>query len=267
MKSLPAVISALLLAASLTRAEPAPLGRMQTVKDQFLPGPELKPKAGDGRAPVVLRITAVYPHGTAGFRYDLTWSALEAGSYDLTQYLEPAAGAAAVALPPVPVEAAGILPPGPPQELPRSEGVVLPSIGGYRFWLPAGIALWVLGGAAFFYYTRRRRAAAGAAATAPGITLAQRLEPLLQRSLNSSLTVTEKAELERLVIVYGQERVGTAGQTTAAVWKNLREDADTGPWLRTLEDWLHRPSPVAPAPAEIETLLARIRATPPAATA
>ncbi len=254
----------LLLGGSGAMAAPAPLGRFQVVKDQFLPGPELKPRAADGRQPVVLRITAVYPHGTAGFRYDLTWSALEPGTYDLTKYLEPQAGAAPVALPPVTVEAAAVLPPGPPLlDLPPGEAGELPSTGGYRYWLPAGIALWVLAGAAFFYLIRKRRVPDSAAAGPSALTLAQRMEPLLRRSLAGPLATSEKAELERLVISYGQERLGTAGLATGAVWKALREDPATGPWLTTLENWLHRPSPVPPAPEEVREFLARVTTTTP----
>lgn len=262
MKSWPLCFFTALLLTFVAMATPAPLGRIQTIKDQFLPGPELRPRAGNGREPVVLRITAVYPQGTAGFRYDFTWSALETGSYDLTTFLEPANGAAPVKLPAVTVEAAGVLPAGPPPPLPDLASPRLPPIGGYRFWLPAGIVLWVLGGAAFFYYTRKRRVAAAQTTGPAAQTLAQRMEPLLQRALSGPLATSEKAELERLVIAYGQEHLGISGLDSGMVWKKLRENASTGLWLKTLEDWLHRPSPIPPTEAELKTLLTRITAAP-----
>ncbi len=263
MNPVPLLIALLLAVPTMAApAAPVPLGRMQVVKDQFFPGPELQARPGDGREPVVLRITAVYPQGTAGFRYDLNWSALEPGSYDLTKYLEPAAGAAPVPLPAVMVEAAGVLPAGPPGELPDPVVPELPSIGGYRFWLPAGITLWVLTGGAFFWLTRKRKSAAGPAVAASGQTLAQRLEPLLQRALAGPLETGEKAELERLVIAFGRERLGLTDAATPAVWQSLREDAATGAWLRTLEDWLHRRLPVPPTEGELKALLARITSTP-----
>jgi hypothetical protein len=245
-------------------ASPATLGRVQTLKDQFLPGPELQPRKSDGRAPVVLRITAVYPHGSAGFRYDFTWSALEAGTFDLTKFLEPAAGAAAVPLPPLNVEASGVLPAGPPGQLADQGKPALPSVGGYRIWLPIGISLWVLAGGYFFYLTRKKKAIAGPSAAPAAQTLAQRLQPLLQRALSGPMDVAEKAELERLVIAFGREHLGIMELTTPAVWHSLRENSATGPWLKTLEDWLHRPAPVPPAEAELADLLARIKSTPPA---
>jgi len=251
----------LLFTALLAAAAPVPLGRMQVMKDQFLPGPELQARPGDGREPVVLRITAVYPHGTAGFRYDLSWSALEPGSYDLTKFLEPAAGATPVPLPALTVEAAGVLPVGPPGELPDPGVPELPSIGGYRFWLPAGITLWVLAGGAFFYLTRKQKSAASPSVATAGQSLAQRLEPLLQRALAGPLETGEKAELERLVIAFGRERLGLTDAATPAVWQSLREDAATGAWLRTLEVWLHRRSPVEPAEADLKALIARITAS------
>lgn len=253
-----------LLLAFTAAAAPAPLGRSQIIKDQFLPGPELHARKSDGTEPVVLRITAVYPQGTAGFRYDLTWSALEAGSYDLTTFLEPAAGAAPLPLPPLTVEAAGVLPPGPPGQLSDPGSPALPSIGGYRFWLPVGIALWVLAGGGFFYLNRKRKLAAGSSAAPAGRTLAQRLLPLLQHALARPLETGEKAELERLVIAFGRERLGITESNTPEVWQALREDASVGPWLKTLEDWLHRPSPSPPTEAELNSLLARITSTPAA---
>jgi hypothetical protein len=264
MKSRPLCVLSALLLVLTAAAEPAPLGRVQVVKDQFLPGPELQARHSDGREPIVLRITAVYPQGTAGFRYDITWSALEPGSYDLTKFLEPAAGATPVPLPAISVEAAGVLPAGPPGQLPDPSPPPLPSIGGYRFWLPVGIAVWVLAGAAFFLLTRKRKPAASQSVCTPGQTLAQRLQPLLRRALAGPLETGEKAELERLVIAYGREHLGITGATTPAVWQSLRDDSSTGPWLGTLEAWLHRPSPVPPTDAELEALLSRITSTPAA---
>ena len=259
MNSLTLVIA--LLLAVTAAAAPSPLGRVQVVKDQFLPGPELQTRPGDGREPVVLRITAVYPQGTAGFRYDLSWSGLEPGKYDLTKFLVPAAGAAPVPLPAVMVEAAGVLPAGPPGELPDPGAPELPSIGGYRFWLPVGITLWVVAGGTFFYLIRRRGSSATLTAAPAGLTLAQRLEPMLQRALAGPLETSEKAELERLVIAFGRERLGLTDAATPAVWQSLREDAATGAWLRTLEDWLHRRSPVPPTREELTDLLGRITST------
>ena len=90
----PMLLQALLIltwigVALLPAADQAGVGLTGELKDVLLPGPELrvKPDTG-GRSPVVLRITATYPHGTAGFRYDFSWSALEAGPHNLSQYLE-----------------------------------------------------------------------------------------------------------------------------------------------------------------------------------
>ncbi len=48
---------------------------------------ELIPAIADEKANlVVIRIDAVYPHAD-GFRYDLTWPAMEAGTYDLAKFL------------------------------------------------------------------------------------------------------------------------------------------------------------------------------------
>lgn len=257
------ILILLSLLAGVLCAAPAPLGRMQVLKDQFLPGPELQTRKGDGREPLVLRITAVYPHGTAGFRYDFEWYALEPGAHDLSKYLEPVAGQS-VTLPALPVDAVGVLPPGPPGPLPDAGPPELPDVGGYRHWLPIGIAAWIMGGVAIFMAGRKKKAAEQAAAAGPEQTLASRIEPLLRKALTGPLDVSEKASLERLVLAYGRERLGLADAAAGNVWQALRADNATGAWLETLETWLHRPAPVPPAEADLRALLERITATPAA---
>ena len=92
------------------------VGRGVDLRDVLLPGPELRVRKSSALAdPLMLRITATYPHGTLGFRYDFHCVPLVAGKHDLTQFLESAAGESVKGLPPLIVEATGVLPATPPR--------------------------------------------------------------------------------------------------------------------------------------------------------
>ena len=64
----------------------APIGIKIEIKDFVIPGPELKAKPLTKESAVVLRITSVYPHGNS-FRYNFEYYGLEAGSFDLGDFL------------------------------------------------------------------------------------------------------------------------------------------------------------------------------------
>ena len=88
------------------------VGMPAKIEQLVIPGPELEVKPlEDRRAPLVLRIAAAYPHGSA-FRYDLVFYALEPGRYDLTNSLRRKDGSALGSLDPIPVQVDPVLPPG-----------------------------------------------------------------------------------------------------------------------------------------------------------
>src|SRR5262249_14712758 len=63
------------------------VGMPVRIEQVVLPGSELEPVAVTDKTLVVIRIDAVYPHGTA-LRYDLVCYGLEPGEYDLRKYLQ-----------------------------------------------------------------------------------------------------------------------------------------------------------------------------------
>jgi len=67
------------------------VGRTGELRDLILPGGELEVLPGDSTTPLVVRITAVRPHGEL-FRYDVEYWARESGTYDLRDYLRRADG-------------------------------------------------------------------------------------------------------------------------------------------------------------------------------
>jgi len=260
-------LALLLFALSAPCQEAGPKPRSQStvgmpakIEQLVLPGPELESRPiEDRRAPVVVRIAAVYPHGTA-FRYDIVYYGLEPGRYDLRDYLRRKDGSPTKDVPSLPVVVEPVLPPGQiePHRLPLEPS---PSLGGYRGLAIAGGVAWIAGLVAIALAGRRKRALAAAATTRP-LTLADRLRPLVDAAMAGTLGEGQKAELERLLIGYWRKRLGLERTEPARVMAMLREDDEAGPLLRRLEDWLHRPPGEASEPVDVAALLKPYQSIP-----
>jgi hypothetical protein len=228
------------------------VGMPAKLEQLVLPGPELEVKPlEDRRAPVVVRITGVYPHGTA-FRYDLVYYALEPGTYDLKNFLRRKDGAAVGDVPTIPVRVDPVLPPGQiePNALALANS---PSLGGYRLLLAFGGSLWCAGLAAILLLGRHKKSQAEAEAGRP-VTLADRLRPLVDAALAGTLSEGQHAELERLLIGYWRKRLKLEHVSPAEAIRLMRQHEEAGALLRNLEEWLHKPGAKAEA-AEIAALL------------
>ena len=235
------------------------VGRGVDIRDVLIPGPELHVRKSRGLTdPLMVRITATYPHGTLGFRYDFHCVPMVAGNHDLGQFLETPAGEPAKGLPPMIVEATGVLPAGPPGELEKAPHAAVPKIGGYEGMIPYGIGLWLAAGLGGVWYFRKRKAQDALTASSPAPTLAEQVKALLGRAIAQPLATAELAELERLLLAHGRQQLGLAHATDPAVWSALRKDPKTSSVLSALESWLHRPKTSAPSTAELQAMLARI---------
>ena len=226
-------------ALSSTAQPPAGVGLTGLIQDLLLPGSELQVKPDpEGRSPVVVRMTAVRPHGTAGFRYDFSWFAYEAGPHDLSQYLERVDGSPRGALPAIGVEVVAVLPPGPPQTLPEFQAP-LPKLGGYRTALVVGGCLWLAGWVALFVWRRPRSSTTAAVAPDATLPLTDRLRVLLENARTGSLDADGRAQLERLVLGFWRERLHLIDLPVPEAVHRLRNHPEAGGLLREVESWLH----------------------------
>lgn len=226
-------------ALSSTAQPPAGVGLTGLIQDLLLPGSELQVKPDpEGRSPVVVRMTAVRPHGTAGFRYDFSWFAYEAGPHDLSQYLERVDGSPRGALPAIGVEVVAVLPPGPPQTLPEFQAP-LPKLGGYRTALVVGGCLWLAGWVALFVWRRPRSSTTAAVAPDATLPLTDRLRVLLENARTGSLDADGRAQLERLVLGFWRERLHLTDLPVPEAVHRLRNHPEAGGLLREVESWLH----------------------------
>ncbi len=230
------------------------------VEQLVLPGPELEVKPIDDlKTPVVIRITDVYPHGSA-FRYDLVYYALRPGRYDLTTFLRHKDGSPAGGLPPVSITVRSALPPGRDEPNPVAAEPP-PRVGGYRRVLEVGAVFWSAGLVLILYLSRRKPAPAGAAVARPA-TLSDRLRPLVEAAVAGRLGPGEHAELERLLIGYWRRRAGLEDADPARVFAALRGHDEAGPVVRGLEEWLHRPGGGGGAGVEVADWLRPYRDIP-----
>jgi hypothetical protein len=240
-------------------AEPALVGRVTDLREVMLPGAELRAREGRGlNETLVLRIVAAYPHGTAGYRYDLHYMPLVAGKHDLTQFLETADGQPAKGLPPLVIEATATLPPGPPGALVEPPALAVPRVGWYQLTLWCGGVLWLAVGAWGFWHFRQQKIIAQRAATAPPPPLLDQVRARVEAAIAQPLGTQEKAELERLLLALGREKLGLAQATDPAVWMALRESPKTASWMRLLESWLYHPATPPPSAEDLRDLLQRL---------
>ena len=239
-----------LLAAAAVAAGAAPLNAQAAPETSVgmpgrltgivLPGTELIPAQTDVKSKVLVRVVAVYPHGSS-LRYDFEYEGFEPGAYDLREALVRKDGSATADLPPLPIAVRSLLPPG--QILPNATAPdALPRIGGYRTLLVLGAVLWVAGFAAIVLAGRNRAAKAKAAAAKPQ-TLADRLRPLVALAIAGQLSRSETARLEISLVALWRRRLGLDGRRPEDVLPVLRAHPDAGPLLRALEEWLHQPNP------------------------
>lgn len=223
--------------ALLLQAEPPSVGRVERLRGVVLPGPELVARPIDDRSPIVLRIDAVFPHGTAR-RYDFAYYGLEPGTYDLRDFLAPADGRPPEPLPPLPVTIRPAYPAAERRTVRDLEPAPAAAFGGYRRTMAAAAGLWVLGLAVLLLARRRPKAADGPAARPE--TLEDRLRPLVRKAAEGGLSESDQAALERLLLAFWRRRLPPSTGPLESL-RALREHPEAGPLVRALERWLHRP--------------------------
>ena len=227
------------------------VGIAKRIDQIVIPGGKLQAKPlQDRHQAFVLRVIEVYPHGTDN-RYDLEFYALEPGEYNLAEYLTRTDTNSTEALPSLLVRVDATLPAGQitPSKLAAAP---LPVLGGYRaFWF-VGAVLW-LGGLYALLNVGRKRSVPEEAVVVKHASLADRLRPLVQSARDGTLASEQRAALERVLIAYWCQRLQLSDVAPGKVMSKLREHAEAGPLVHSLEAWLHCPDP--PKSVDIDVLL------------
>jgi len=225
-----------------------------------LPGSKLKTKPLEDSDLIVLRIAAVFPHGTAN-RYTLRYYGLEPGTYNLRDYLVREDGSSTSDLPSLTVEIVAALSSADARPHALASGE-LPALGGYKRLLALGGVVW---GAVLIALLigRRGREAIDEGLPATSQTAADRLRPLVEAAIQGDLGHTEKAELERVLLGYWRERLELESLDAMASLRALRDHPDAGQLLRQLEEWLHQPPGRQEQDLDVAALLEPYQAAAP----
>ena len=216
----------------------AAVGLPLSVENVFIAGPKVRVSPLERLAPFVMRITAAYPHGNAGYRYDFEVEGREPGTYRISDYLEIADGSEIVEKPTTTVEIVASLPPG--RHEPR--GTAMPKVFrplAYRTLVAIAVILWALGLLYLILAGRFKRREERIGKREP--TMADRLRPFLERASDGKLNEDDRAELERLIIGVWRSRLGLGEMPVADALAAIRRDDEAGTLLREVESWLHRP--------------------------
>jgi len=217
----------------------AAVGMRSAIEQLVLPGSELTTAPTTLKAPVALRIVKVWPHGTT-FRYDLEWTGLEAGTFDLAKFLVRKDGSPTSDVPAIAVEVTSVLSAGmvEPSELQPTPAA---SLGGYRTLQIVAAIVWGIGLLAILFVGRRFRRPKPQVTVVP--TLADRLRPLVEAVATGKSDTAAQAELERLLVAFWRARLGLGEQKAADAIMTIRRHDEAGGLLRHLEAWLHMPTP------------------------
>ena len=229
------------------------IGFPQQLNEWVIPGSPVEAQPIHNRdQAVVVRILETYPHGT-DFRYDIEYQVLEPGTFNLANYLRRVDTADPTPIPPIEVEVRSLL----------GTGQILPAelahrriwyLSFYRLVLILGGLVWLLGLGLLVFYGRAWNTEAVHSSTKE-LTIAERLEPLLNNALQGELSVDQQAELERLLEGYWRNRLGLHDVPAPQLRERLRQHPEASQLLQFLDNWLHRPANAAISSAELEAIL------------
>jgi hypothetical protein len=202
-------------------------------------GSELTTKVVDANTTaIVLRIDAVYPHGD-GFRYDVTWTGMEPGQFNLADYVSRIDGSSTDDLAPLSVTVKSVLPPdrikpNPPNQQQRV------SVGGYSTLVMAAAVCWLTAMIVVLLLRRQQRPEVVEQQHNTPLSRLQQIEHLLNEALETSeFNATSKARLEGLIVGFWSDLKGLRELAPQEALAQLSTDPETAPLLQQLERWLY----------------------------
>ncbi len=226
-----------ILASSATGEPESSVGAPGQINQLVLPGTELVAKPLEKNSPIVLRIVNVWPHGDR-FRYDILYSGMEPGRYDLAEWLVRKDGSETSELPEIPVVIHSLLPPGQVEPNDLDNGW-LPRLGGYRTLLIGAIVAWSLVLAGLIFVGRHRKSAVPVESRP--LTLADLLSARLAAARDGRLKREDYAELERMLFSFWRQRLQLESVPPDEALRRIRADERSGPLMTQLERWMHGP--------------------------
>jgi hypothetical protein len=207
--------------------------------------------------PLSVQIKSVQPTDDQRFSYLVSYSGVEKGTFNLTDYLCTPNGKR-LREPITPVQVDSFIPESAEyavQNLPVPRHTApLP----YTALLCVSAAAWVGTGLWMFLPRRKRRQAAVTVVPPPATEgprcLEDLLRPLVEKAAQKTITPAEKGRMEQILFQYWGALLELDHLNSVEQLRRILEHKEAGALLRTVEQWLYQPDSKIPA-EEISQIL------------
>lgn len=208
-----------------------------------------KPSEG---TPLRVKIKAVEPVGDGTFLYKLSFTGLEKGVFNLTDFLVSPTGDRLKE--PISTVTIGSAIPSSASfnaipQTPPPQANTFP----YRLAVILSMLAWAGWGAFLFWPAKKQTPTQAASKEEPGTnpsteepiptahTLADLLRPLVEKAADKSISAAEKADLERILFEYWGRDLELDHLNSVEQLRRILEHPEAGALLRTIEQWLYQP--------------------------
>jgi len=216
--------------------------------------PDYLAVAEDETAPMWVRIEKVVPRPDGAYSYELEYTGLESGVFNLTDFLLKSPDER-LSEPIVSVGVRSAIPSDAGEDM--GELLPLPPANAFPYskWLAASAMSW-LGWGLWLLWARHRaqRAvqeaemasqseAAQAADEAPSTRrMADVLRPLVEKAADKTISSKEKALMEHILFVYWSNALELDHLDDAEQLRRILEHEEAGALMRAVEQWLYQPA-------------------------
>lgn len=212
--------------------------------------------AGDD-AVLLLRVGNAESLADGQWRTELRFLARRPGAYDLRDSLSYGPDRpVGETIPAILVQVDSLLPADHMGDLDGIPGLDGPDDGGFRTIFRVVLALWLIPAFAWLIWRWHKRPRPEPIIVEHVPTLAELIQPFINRAIAGELDLEGQAKLERLLLGYWRERLALQAEDQTAALRKMRQHAEAGELLRAVEAWLHRPDHAPADQAEVQRLLA-----------
>jgi hypothetical protein len=207
--------------------------------------------------PLLVQVKSVQPTGDQRFSYLVSYSGVEKGTFNLTDYLCTPNGER-LREPITPVQVNSFIPDSAEyaiQNLPvPRHASPLP----YTALLCVSAAAWLGTGLWMFLPRRKKRQVTAPVVPQPAMegprSFEDLLRPLVEKAAKKAITPEEKGRLEQILFQYWSALLQLDHLNSVEQLRRILEHKEAGALLRTVEQWLYQPDSNIPA-EEISQIL------------
>jgi len=238
--------------ASLPTDSEIPSVGVTAFKTVVLDQPDHTSAPPSSNAPLAVKIIAIEPLPRGGFAYKLSYTGMECGVFNLTDFLVTPDGNR-LKEPIATVTIASVIPPDADYKAVHTQPPLQQKAFPYKLVSILSALVWAGCGAMLFWprQTLKRDATplslgatqtdAEPATPVPPVMLADILRPLVERAANKSITAAEKARLESILFQYWGKELELDHLNSVEQLRRILEHPGGGALLRTIEQWLYQP--------------------------